>query len=113
MNIQHEDYQVTYDPETATITISGSFRLHTPDYNAILEQMKPAADEQPDMLTLDIRDLRFLNSSGINLFYYFVQYARKRQANSLVIKGSRQVPWQQKTLKNFEKLWAGLRLEIE
>jgi len=113
MHIQTENYYVTYDSQTETITVSGSFRLHTPDYNAIVSQMNQAADTAENTLTLDIRRLRFLNSSGINMFYKFVRHVRHCPVNQLVVLGSNQVPWQQKTLKNFEKLWPGLRLEIE
>jgi hypothetical protein len=113
MNIQTEKYQVTYDPPSATMTCKGSFRLHTPEYNEILSEMNQSADTAEDTLILDIRELRFLNSSGINWLYKFVRHVRDRQAGQLTVLGSRRVPWQMKTLRNLEKLWPGLQLEME
>ena len=112
MNIQTEAYQVTYDPNTTIITYSGSFRLHTPEYTQIIDAIK-AASTEADSLTLDIRELRFLNSSGINMLYKLVTYARDHKEGQLVIRGSQQIPWQKKTLKNFLKMLPGLDLQSE
>jgi hypothetical protein len=73
-----------------------------------------AADAQPATLTLDLRTLRFLNSSGINTLAKFVLHARRQyHATQVVMKGSHQFPWQEKSLKNFQRLLPGLHLEIE
>lgn len=112
--IIHDDYSVTYDSETATITCAGSFRLRGNDeYAPILQLMNQAADAKPETITLDVRDLRFLNSSGINTLSKFVIYVRNHKASQMVILGNSQSPWQQKSLKNFERLLPGLQLEIE
>ena len=114
MEIKHENYQVTYNPETATITCSGSFRLRGNDeYAPILQLMNQAADAKPETLILDVREVRFLNSSGINTLSKFVIYVRKNQTCQVIILGSSQSPWQQKSLKNFQRLLPGLQLEIE
>jgi len=114
MEIKHEDYEVTYNPETATITCSGSFRLRgNEEYAPILQLMNQAADAKPETLTLDVRELRFLNSSGINTLSKFVIYVRQHQTCQMIILGSSQSPWQKKSLKNFQRLLPGLQLEIE
>ncbi len=114
MEIKHEDYQVTYDPATATVTCQGSFRLRgSAEYASIVEVLNEAADAKPETITLDVRGLKFLNSSGINTLSKFVIRVRKNRASQVIIKGSSQFPWQTKSLKNFQRLMPGLQLEVE
>jgi hypothetical protein len=113
MEIKHDDYTVTYNPEIATITCSGSFRLRGVEYADILDLLKQVADAKPDTITLDVRELQFLNSSGINSLSKFVIQVRNHKVSQMVIKGSGRIPWQTKTLKNFQRLLPGLQLEIE
>jgi hypothetical protein len=72
-----------------------------------------AADARPATVPLDLRTLRFLNSSGINTLSKFVLHVRKYNATQVVMKGSHHFPWQEKSLKNFQRLLPGLHLEIE
>ena len=105
---------VITSPVCASITCSGSFRLRgNVEYAPILQLMTQAADAKPETLTLDVRELRFLNSSGINTLSKFVIYVRKNQTCQMIILGSSQSPWQRKSLKNFQRLLPGLQLEIE
>jgi hypothetical protein len=114
MEIKHRDCQVTYDPATATVTCLGSFRLQgSTEYEPILQLLNHAADAKPATITLDVRNLQFLNSSGINMLSKFVVQVRNHHASQIVIKSSSQFPWQQKSLKNFQRLLPGLQLEIE
>jgi hypothetical protein len=114
MEITHADYQVKYDATMATVTCQGTFRLRGPEeYAPILQLLTDAADTTPPTLTLDLRALRLLNSSGINALAKFVMYVRKHNASQVVIKGNYQFLWQQKSLKNFQRLLPGLQLEIE
>jgi hypothetical protein len=72
MDIVHDDYQVHYDATTATVICQGSFRLRgTEEYAPILQVLTAAADAQPATLTLDLRTLQFLNSSGIKALVPF------------------------------------------
>lgn len=114
MDIVHDDYQVHYDAATATVICQGSFRLRgTEEYAPILQVLTAAADAKPTTLTLDLRTLRFLNSSGINTLAKFVLHARQYHATQVVIKGSHAFPWQEKSLTNFQRLLPRLHLEIE
>jgi hypothetical protein len=114
MDITHAEYHVTYDPTTATVRCHGSFRLRgTEEYAPILQVLTTAADAKPAILTLDLRTLQFLNSSGINTLSKFVLQVRKHNASQVVIQGSRQFAWQEKSLKNFQRLLPGLQLEID
>jgi hypothetical protein len=114
MDIVHADYQVHYDAATATVLCQGSFRLRgTEEYAPILQLLTAAAAAKPPTLTLDLRTLRFLNSSGINTLAKFVLHARQYDATQVVIKGSHALPWQERSLKNFQRLLPRLHLEIE
>jgi hypothetical protein len=64
-------------------------------------------------MTLDLRNLAFVNSSGISMLSKFVLSMRKKKGVQLVVLGSNDMPWQGKSLKNLEKLLPGLKLEIE
>jgi hypothetical protein len=114
MDIVCDDYQVHYDAATATVLCQGSFRLRgTEEYAPILQVLTSAADAKPAILTLDLRTLQFLNSSGVTTLSKFVLQARKHNVSQVVIKGSKQFPWQEKSLKNLQRLLPGLQLEIE
>jgi hypothetical protein len=71
------------------------------------------AETEPDTMTLDLRNLAFVNSSGISMLSKFVLSMRKKKGVQLVVLGSNDMPWQGKSLKNLEKLLPGLKLEIE
>jgi hypothetical protein len=113
MEITHRNYQVRYDAATATVICQGSFRLRGPEeYAPILELLTQAAEAKPATLTLDLRQLQFLNSSGINTLSKFVLLVRKLDTSQVVLQGNRQFAWQQKSLLNFQRLLPGLQLEI-
>ncbi len=113
MEILHADYEVQYDEPTATVRCSGSFRLHGDEYQPILDLLVHAADAKPVALTLDVRELQFLNSSGINTLSKFILQVRKHNASGVCVLGSTRFPWQEKSLKNLQRLLPALRLEIE
>jgi len=113
MDISHADYRVQYDEVNGIVACQGSFRLHgSEEYQPILDLLISAADARPDTLTLNVRELQFLNSSGINTLSKFILQVRKHKVSQVVIQGSDRFPWQAKSLKNFERLLPGLKLEI-
>ncbi len=113
MEIKHDDYNVQYDPAAATVICSGSFRLHGDEYKPILDLLIGAADAKPATLTLDVRRLQFLNSSGINTLSKFILQVRKHAASGVVVLGSTKFPWQEKSLKNLQRLLPGLTMTID
>jgi hypothetical protein len=112
MDITHQDYQVQYDEAAAIVRCSGSFRLHGDEYKPVLDLLTQAADARPAMLTLDLRELQFLNSSGINTLSKFVLQVRKHDASQVRVQGSTRYPWQEKSLKNLQRLLPALQLDI-
>jgi hypothetical protein len=113
MEITHDDYQVSHDEAASTVTCAGSFRLHGEEYKPILDLLINAADMKTPTLTLDVRGLQFLNSSGINTLSKFILQVRKHGATTVVVRGSSQFPWQEKSLKNLQRLLPALKLEID
>ena len=111
--INHADYQVSYDPDAAVITCSGQFRIRGDEYDGIANLLETVADAKPPSVILDLRQLRYLNSSGINTLSKFVLKIRKYNTSSLLLKGSNAFPWQRKSLKNMQRLLPDLQLEFE
>ena len=112
--VKGEDYIVQYDPDSVSVNFKGELSLGGPtEYAPITSLMIEVADSEPGTMTLDFRELAFVNSSGISMLSKFVLSMRKKKEIQLVVLGSNDMPWQGKSLKNLEKLLPGLKLEIE
>lgn len=105
-SIEGESYSVTYEPETKTIHFSGSLRLSgMKEYTPIVELMNAAADgAMESRVILNLRELEFLNSSGIGMLSKFAIGMRKRETIEILVKGDRAIAWQGKSLKNLKRL---------
>ena len=114
MELTGESYGISFDPESGTITCRGQLRLCGNDgYAEISKLLNEIVDRKPEVITLDLRQLQFLNSSGINVFFRFVINIRNTRASRLRVLGTQAFPWHQKTLKNPRRLMPDLSLEIE
>ncbi len=112
--VKAEDYHVQYEIETATVYFQGTISLGSPkDYAPIVNLMNEASDLAPPILTLNLKNLAFLNSSGISMLSKFVLGMRKKKGTQLVVFGSKKMPWQVKSLKNLERLLPGLKLVVQ
>jgi hypothetical protein len=113
MEIKGDNYSVSYDENDTSIFCKGSFRLRGADeYDPIIKLLNDVAAAEPAQIILDLRELEFLNSSGINMLSKFVINVRKKGASDLTVKGSQSYPWQSKSLKNLQRLMPNLVLEI-
>ncbi|BAZ48809.1 hypothetical protein NIES4103_14190 [Nostoc sp. NIES-4103] len=112
--IKGEDYTVEGDTDSATVNFKGELSLGGPsEYEPISNLLNEIAATDPATMTLNLRDLAFLNSSGISMLSKFVLSLRKKKGIQLIVLGSNAMPWQGKSLKNLERLLPGLKLEIE
>ena len=111
--VKGEDYTVEYDAETVTIKFQGQLSLGGPkQYKPISKLLTDVAATGPKAMTLNLRELEFLNSSGISMLSKFVVGLRKKRTTQLIVLGSSSMPWQGKSLKNLQRLLPGLKLEV-
>lgn len=114
MEIQGDNYCVGYDRDTTTIKLDGSLRLNGMDeYQPIVNLLNQVLEKNPEKITLDLKKLEFLNSSGINILSKFTIKIRQKKTIQMVIKASESIPWQGKSLKNLQRLLPSLQLDIE
>lgn len=114
MEIKDNDYTINYDKDAKIIQFSGSLRLHNlKAYEPLREMLKTASEEIGDLLTLDFKNLTFINSSGITTISMFIIDMRKKQKANIKVLGKVSVSWQKKSLANFKKLWSSVELQID
>lgn len=112
--IKGEDFTIQYEPESVTIRFQGELGLGGPkEYEPIKQLLEEATAAESPRMILNLRELLFLNSSGISLLSKFVIGLRKKPNIKLIILGSKEVPWQGKSLQNLQKFLPTLQLEIE
>jgi hypothetical protein len=112
MEITHPDYQVNYDAEAATVTWSGALRLQGSDYQPIVDLMNSVVAAQAPTVTLDLRQLEYLNSFGINVLSRFVMQLDREASSRLVVRASDEYAWQRKSLRLIPRLMQDATVEF-
>ena len=113
MHIKTNDYAIRYEPEVDTVFFQGLLRLDGIEaYQPIMDILLNAIDESSSF-TINLRELEFLNSSGISMLSMFVVKARDKGNVDLVFQGSEKTLWKTKSLKNLQRLMPSLKLEFE
>jgi hypothetical protein len=113
MELKGEDYIVTYNELKNAIEFFGTIRLRdSSDYASIDDMLVGAHRKSSGSMILDFRNLQFLNSAGINVVSKFVITARRAGNVTLKVLGNSAITWQQKSLKNLQKLWPLVQIEI-
>jgi len=113
MEIKGEDYLASFNEPRKAIEFFGTIRLRdSADYKAISDLLDSAGQKTGGELTLDFRNLQFLNSAGINTISKFVISARQSSNVVLKVLGNQQIAWQQKSLANLQKLWPTVAFEF-
>ena len=111
MEIKRDNYSIEYKKKNRLVKMSGTLRLQDKDeYREIFELLTKAANETTGLpLTLDMKNLVYLNSSGISSLSLFI--IKMRQLDKYIsIKGSNSIPWQVKSLSNFQKLYGKVEI---
>lgn len=110
--IRGEEYSVQYDAATATVFFQGSLSLPgIEDFAPVSNLLEAAIASAVPRLTLNLRQLEFLNSSGISILSRFVIKARNQYQTTLLIQGSETIIWQKRSLKNLQRLMPTMELE--
>ena len=113
MEVVNEECSIKYYKDSAQIVVSGKMRrFGIENYEAFEAVFEKAVREKPPKLVLDITELSFLNSSGINLFLKFLIALRKEGTTKLTVNGTTRYFWQKKTLQNFQTTLPGTAVNI-
>lgn len=117
MEIKGKEYEIVYEPAVSTVTFKGELALmgmaeYPPIIDLLDHSLEESVNQASGQLTLDLRDLKFLNSSGINVISKFVIKVRRAAKVTLTIRGSDAVPWQAKSLVNLKRLMPGMIVEL-
>lgn len=140
IEISGGNYRILYDPSAAHLAFRGVLRLYGTDgyvsaneywrsrqsqevpsetqessggYTSIMKLLSDIVEQSPDLITLDLTELQFLNSSGINLLSKFVIMIRNQGSSRLAIQGNSKLSWQKTVVKNFKALMPSLLLTFE
>jgi hypothetical protein len=113
MTIETDAYTVTAIKEDSAVKMKGTLRLQGREqYRPIFDLLMEAASWREGTLTIDMRELIFLNSSGISAVSLFIIEMRKID-KPITIIGSNSITWQSKSLMNFQRLYEQVEIKIE
>lgn len=115
MEVVGKKYSVRFDTQTATISCTGILDVRGKEgYQPIVDLFDAVVDLQPELITLDVRQLEFLNSSGITAIGSgLVIKVRNKGFSRLAIRCSDKFPWQKRSMKGISKLMPGIELRFE
>ena len=112
-SINGESFEIRLEDDNSTVFFKGALRLSgSEDYAPILDLLKETLIHPAAPIVLDLRELDFLNSSGITMFSRFVIEARDRAEINLEIIASEAVPWHARSLKNLQRLMPALSIRL-
>ena len=101
------------DDEQGLIKMKGTFRLNGLDEYKGISSLLEQALANTENIQLDVRDLNFLNSSGIAMLSKFIINVRKAENKTIMVLGSNAQVWQTKSLANLKRLMPALELVME
>ncbi len=112
MEITGKDYKVWYDEGNSLVFLKGILRLDgIEEYKPIMDLLIGAISAE-SALAIDLRELEFLNSSGISMLSMFIVEVRNSGKIEITLQGSNKVLWQTKSLKNLQRLMPSMKLEF-
>jgi hypothetical protein len=107
--ISGESFEVRLEDNNSTVSFKGALRLSgADDYAPILNLLKATLIDAAPSIVLDLRELDFLNSSGITMFSRFVIEARDHDEVDLQVLASEAIPWHARSLTNLQRLMPSL-----
>jgi hypothetical protein len=117
MQIQGDKFKVAYHAESVTVVCAGMLDMRGKEgYKEIIEMFERVVAETVSgrTVTLDVKGLEFLNSSGITTIGGFIIKLRNKGEIRLLIQCSNRHSWQARSMKGLEKLMPeGLEIVFE
>lgn len=111
--ISEENYSVDFDEANNDISLNGTLRLRgLEEYSEISLFLEQCA-QSDKACNVNVTALEFLNSSGIAMLSKFIINARKNGKQNVSMVGSKDIPWQSKSLHNLVRLMPDLKLTFE
>ena len=112
-NISGESFEIRLEEDNSTVFFKGALRLSgTEDYAPILEMLKGTLINPPAPIVVDLRELDFLNSSGLAMLSRFVIEARNQSGINLHVFASGSIPWHARSLQNLQRLMPALMVHL-
>jgi hypothetical protein len=107
-----DKYKVNYEPETQTVIFQGSLRqMGITEYQPIEELLESVIEDNPSNITLDLCELKLLNSAGIRMLSKFMITLRKKKTIGVIIQGKKDSTWQESSLNNLNRLMPTSKIE--
>jgi hypothetical protein len=114
MSIHGEGYTINYEPEQAAILCTGILDLRGKEgYLEVSKLLEEVVGDGKPSITLDLRGLEFLNSSGITTLGGFIIKLRDKGGSSLRVLCSNQYTWQSRSMQGLQRLLPGMTIEFD
>ncbi len=115
MELIDEKFSVQYDASNGKISCKGIMDLREKKgYQPLANLFDEVVEQSPQIITLDIRQLEFLNSTGITVIGSgLVIKIRNKALSKLVIHCSKDFPWQSRSMKGISKLMSDIELRFD
>ncbi|MGK7907818.1 MAG: STAS domain-containing protein [Synechococcus sp.] len=106
MKNKSPSYSIYYDCESEIVSLSGKLHLIQREkaFHEILSWFDLIIDKEPPRVLLDVSGLDYLNSMGISMIAKFVIRARDKKTIHVVVKASKEIIWQGKSLVNLKRI---------
>ncbi|CAN7721562.1 slr1659 superfamily regulator [Aminobacter sp. LjRoot7] len=111
MDIKTDDYSVW--AEGTDLYFSGVMRPENEAASAITSLVRDLLDSGPPVLTVHLSDLEFLNSQGRNILVKLMIEARNHPQVRMVVRGSSNIVWQDRSLPILKRIYPGLVLLMD
>ena len=113
MDVSGNEYRVHCADGSTLVAFEGTLRLSgTKAYKPIAQLLQEVGEASADVVTLDMRNLQFLNSAGINMLYKFALNLSRKGGTKLIVFGSESFPWQKRVLGNLNHFVKDLEIEF-
>ncbi len=104
MEIKGPNYRVWVDSTQTVVSMEGVLQLGgAASYGPIEHLLAPFLAAPPPVITLDVRALSVLDTSGISVLYNFAVSLRNKGPIALVVRGTHLYAWQGTSLPNMAK----------